>query len=205
MAALSLGRMVLQLRLSLAHVGAIKCLVCLLWCAGLVAWLWGLPALQRQENAVTVSLARAQEALQATAPADAGTSLPLPENRLAQFYAALGETAHAEEPLKRMFAIAAKSGLKLTLAEYRLTEDKAGHYQSYQIVLPVKGSYAAIRQFCEQALLAIPFASLDEVGFKRDAIASPILEAKVRLTLYLTDQPSPLGERAAPVQPEAKP
>ena len=205
MATLSPGRIGLQLRLSLAHFGVIKSLVCLLWCAGLVAWLWGLPTLQRQDNNLTLSLARAQQAQQAMATAEAGESQPLPEDRLAQFYATLGETPHAEQSLKTVFAIAAKVGLKLNLGEYKLLNDKNGHYQTYQIVVPVKGPYAAIRQFCEQTLLTIPYASLDEVGFKRDSIASPALEAKVRLTLYLSDKSSSISGKVATVNAEAKP
>ena len=53
--------------------------------------------------------------------------------------------------------------------------------------LPLKGSYAAVWQFALQALRAMPFASLDELSFRREQIADPTLEARVRLTLYLSD------------------
>jgi len=33
--------------------------------------------------------------------------------------------------------------------------------------------------------LAIPFASLDEINFKRDAVTNPLLDAKLRFTFYL--------------------
>ena len=59
--------------------------------------------------------------------------------------------------------------------------------------LPVKGSYGAIWQFALGALRAIPFASLDDIGFRRDSIGDPVVEARLRLTLYLKDVPG--GER----------
>ena len=75
----------------------------------------------------------------------------------------------------------------MSRADYKFGADRNGRYRTYQIVLPVKGSYSAIRQFCEQTLLAIPFASLDEMNFKRDAIGSSTLEAKLHFTVYLAD------------------
>ena len=58
---------------------------------------------------------------------------------------------------------------------------------TYQIVLPVKGGYQPLWQFAMQGLRDMPFASLDEVSFRRDAIAEPVVEARLRFTLYLKD------------------
>jgi hypothetical protein len=104
-----------------------------------------------------------------------------------QFYAALGEQGYAEQQLKTLFDIAAKNGLRLDQGEYKSNFDRNSDTLAYQIQLPVVGSYSAIRQFCEEVLLAIPFASLDEMSFKRDAISNNNLEAKLRFTLYLTN------------------
>ena len=56
---------------------------------------------------------------------------------------------------------------------------------TYQVTLPVKGSYGAVWKFGMLALRAIPFASLDEISFRRDAIGDAAVEARLRLTLYL--------------------
>ena len=48
------------------------------------------------------------------------------------------------------------------------------------------------------ALMAIPFASLDEINFRRDAIGSRTLEAKLRFTLYLNDVPAVAQRHVAP-------
>jgi hypothetical protein len=43
------------------------------------------------------------------------------------------------------------------------------------------------------ALRAIPFASLDDISFKRDAIGTANVEARLRLTLYLARAESGAG------------
>ena len=106
---------------------------------------------------------------------------------LARFYAALGQQRHAEQQVKLLFDLAAKNGLVLAQGEYKSGYDKAGRIATYQVSLPLKGSYAAVWQFALQALRAMPFASLDELSFRREQIADPTLEARVRLTLYLSD------------------
>jgi hypothetical protein len=109
-----------------------------------------------------------------------------PDN-LAAFYGALGERGSAEQQVKTLFALATKSGLVLRQGEYKAGHDRNAHVYTYQVNLPVKGSYQAIWQFAMAALRAIPFASLDEITFHRDAIGDATVEARLRLTLYLRD------------------
>ena len=52
---------------------------------------------------------------------------------------------------------------------------------------PVKGADRQIRQFAEQVLLALPFASLDEISFKRDNIGSPLIESRITFTIFLRE------------------
>jgi len=75
----------------------------------------------------------------------------------------------------------------LNQGEYKAGYDKASRVSTYQIILPVKGPYQAIWQFAMQGLREMPFASLDEVSFRRDSIAEPAVEARLRFTLYLKD------------------
>jgi hypothetical protein len=88
------------------------------------------------------------------------------------------------------FALADKAGLVLSKGEYREAFDSNARVYTYQLTLPVKGSYRAIRDFAMQSLRAIPFASLDEISFRRDAIGDANVEARLRFTLYLRDQQS---------------
>jgi hypothetical protein len=185
---LSLGTRALQLGLTVVRLGWIKSIAIVLCLLGILAWLWVVPLLQVETGNLKHELGRLRQsaALPATSPAAA--ALTPAEKNLADFYDVLGEKRHAEQQIKTLFAIADKAGLTLKQAEYKSAEDRGGLYHTYQILLPVKGPYGAIRQFCEQTLIAIPFASLDEMSFKRDAISSNTLEAKLRITLYLGDK-----------------
>jgi hypothetical protein len=129
----------------------------------------------------------ARTAVQAPAPLP-GVAAPEQDN-LATFYATLGERRHAEQQVRTLFGLAAKNGLSLAQGEYKSAYDRNAHVWTYQVNLPVKGSYAAIWQFAFGALRAIPFASLDDIGFRRDTIGDPQVEARLRLTLYLSELP----------------
>jgi hypothetical protein len=181
-----LAHLALRLRLSLAALGPVAgagLVVCL---AAALALAWVIPerALQGRRNAVALSQAMMPQARPAaTAPAQPG-----PNENLALFYDTLGERRYAEQQVRTLFALAAKTGLVLSQGEYKSAYDQNGRFHTYQVNLPVKGSYGAIWQFGMLALRAIPFASLDEISFRRDAIGEPVVEARVRLTLYLADQ-----------------
>lgn len=177
----------LQLRLALARFGWFNMAAIILLLTSLCAWKWGLGYLDGQIHAPLRSLEHAQRQLQANDPEGSHDGRSLLEERLAAFHHVLGDVRYAEQQVKTLFAIADKTGLTLQQAEYKAVFDRNARVTTYQTLLPVKGSYRAIRQFSEQTLLAIQFASLDEVNFKRDAIGSDAIEAKMRFTLYLGD------------------
>jgi hypothetical protein len=114
---------------------------------------------------------------------------PTADANLALFYGALGERRYAGQQVKTLFALASKSGLVLRQGEYKTGYDKNARVHTYQVSLPVKGSYRAIWQFALLALRTIPFAALDDISFRRDAIGESGVEARLRLTLYLADAP----------------
>ncbi|KFC63149.1 putative membrane protein [Massilia sp. LC238] len=133
--------------------------------------------------------ARRQAALPPPAPGAIAPPAPSADQNLAHFYASLGERGKVERQLKTLFALAEKNGLALRQGEYRSSQDRAGRFLAYQITLPVTGRYGAIWQFAFDALRALPHASLDDVAFRRDAIGSETVEARLRLTLYLSATP----------------
>jgi hypothetical protein len=157
-------------------------LLCLA-CIGALAWLIQARDLQARQ----LQLLRQMAAL----PAPLVTAPPpvSPSQNLALFYAALGERRYAGEQVKTLFDIATKTGLELRHGDYKAGYERNARLYTYQITLPVKGSYRAIWQFALSSLRAIPFASLDEINFKRDAIADANVEARLCLTLYLSDRP----------------
>lgn len=178
----------LQARFIARRLGGPICLSVLLSIAGAVAWLYGIPLL-RADIATLQNVALHAEKLLQSASDSAPESRPSPNRkRMAEFYDALGEKRYVEQQVKTLFAIADKTKLTLSQADYKIAFDKDGDFYTYQVTLPVKGAYKDIRRFCERTLLAIPFASLDDIGFKRDAISSGTVEARLRFTLYLSDQ-----------------
>lgn len=193
MSAFNPGMAGLRLRLALARFGLINCIVSVLCLVAALAWLWWMPHLRAQLSTQQHAVKEARRMLNASAPGAVGAAivkLPAAEQHMADFYDALGEQDYSEQQIKAVLSIAEKTGINLNQAEYKSAFDKNGRYRTYQILLPVKGSYAQIRQFCEKTLMAIPFASLDDMSFKRDAIGNTMLEAQLRFTLYLADEAS---------------
>jgi hypothetical protein len=175
-----------QLRLALARIGLVNGVSICALALGLVGWLWVIPQLQAEAKTQQAILVKAKTTL-ASPPVAVAAQKSIAENRLGAFYTTLAPTSDAEQQIKTIFAIASHQNLQLNLADYKMAANADGRYQSYQLQFPLSGSYAAIRQFCEQLLMEMPFASLDEINFKRDTINSPKLDAKLRITLYLAN------------------
>ncbi|MES2901020.1 MAG: hypothetical protein V4723_14925 [Pseudomonadota bacterium] len=182
---LNLAALGLRAHLALRAMGPVSCAGLVLCLLGAAALLWLVPqrALQAEQHQVALRLA-SMPAGAALAPAP-----PSANFNLVRFYDALGEQRYAEQQVKTLFGIAAKSGLALSQGEYKSAYDANGRLYTYQVTLPVKGSYLEVWQFVLSALMAIPFASLDEISFRRDNITDPAVEARLRLTLYLAERP----------------
>lgn len=180
----TLGSLLLRLRLALLRANPLTLAASVLFVVVLGSTLWmvhGVWALEAAREQWKAPVAVRVPAVVAPSPKAA------PDN-LALFYASLGQRRQAEEQVRTLFALAAKNGLTLAQGEYRRGYDRDAQVYTYQINLPVKGSYQAIWQFAMGALRAIPFAALDDIGFRRDAIGNPQVEARLRLTLYLSDR-----------------
>lgn len=171
----------LRLQLWLARRSPVWLAALLLGAGAALAWAWYF-AQPRRPAPVAVRAAPS-----AAAPATLVMAAPTAGQNLAAFRAALGQRRDVEQQLGTLFALAAKAGLTLSSGQYKAGYEPDSGVHTYQIILPVRGSYASVWQFCLQALAAIPFASLDEISFRRDAIADTLLEARLRFTLYLKD------------------
>jgi hypothetical protein len=195
---MSFGGMLLRLQLALrAHpVVAGGGLVFLCLAAGMAWTVHTATQLDAERNALVAARAARQAAASAPPSTAALPSVEVPAQSVVQpadpldaFYAALGPRRYAEQQVKTLFALAAKNGLSLSQGEYKTAYDRNARLTTYQVNLPVKGSYGAIWKFALGMLRTIPFASLDDIGFRRDSIGDPAVEARLRLTLYLKDAP----------------
>lgn len=176
----------LWLRLSLATraIGPVGGAALAVALAALLVLAWAIPASERQvqqHQAALVEAARPPAAPMVSPEASANANLAL-------FYASLGERRYVGEQVKTLFGVAAKTGLVLRQGEYKAAYDQNGRLHTYQVTLPVKGSYQAVWQFAMLALRAIPFAALDDIGFRRDEIGAAGVDARVRFTLYLAGE-----------------
>ncbi len=179
----------LQVRLRLAlyidNLGWGKIVLLALILATGVAWLRGIPYLQKQvyhleEIQADLQLKRQQQKL-----VKKDSTLDVNTLRLNTFYEMLGEKKYVEQQVKTMLYLASESGVSLKAGEYQLAENNAGKFFTYRAQLPVKGSYQQIRKFVEQVLVTIPFSSLDEISFKREAISGGVIDSKIVFTLYV--------------------
>jgi hypothetical protein len=130
--------------------------------------------------ALREQLARAAPPRGPARPADA-------EEAFARFYGYFGAPAEALEALGAVFEAAAREGVSLDSGEYRLSRERGSRLHRYQIVLPAKGSYRAVRRFVARALNEVPGLALDDLALRRETVASAVVEARVQLTLYLRD------------------
>jgi len=177
----------LRLRIMLLRANPIMAAAIVVPLVMAAALAWTLHTVWALERAQEAYAAQAKQKPQGAAtPAAAPEPVQAPDN-LAAFYGALGERHGAEQQVRILFDLASKSGLVLRQGEYKAGFDRNAHVYTYQVNLPVKGTYQAIWQFAMAALRAIPFASLDEITFHRDAIGDATVEARLRLTLYLRD------------------
>jgi hypothetical protein len=75
-------------------------------------------------------------------------------------------------------------GVVLARGEYRVVKDTKAPWQRYQITLPARGAYPAVRSWLAEVMQSVPGASLDELGLRRELATDPVVEARVRLTIY---------------------
>jgi hypothetical protein len=184
-----IGKLALRTHLAFSAFGGSNIVAALLCLAGALCWLWWIPQQQTEIETQQAELRDRRAALLAMPAAPLEAAISPAQADLAAFYAVLGDRRRAEAHIRVLFDIARASGLTLAKGEYKSEKERNSQSYSYQILLPMTGSYNAIRQFCERVLLAIPFASLDEISFRRDAIGNGALDARLRFTFYLSDAP----------------
>lgn len=112
-----------------------------------------------------------------------------PAAQLAEFYRFFPPEDSLVATLERLYAAAAHENLVLTQGDYRLAQDTEARLQRYDVVLPVKGRYGAIRRFIAQALKENPNLALTTVSFSRQSATDIGVDAQLQLTLFLGAPP----------------
>ena len=81
--------------------------------------------------------------------------------------------------------IAERDGLALEQADYKAERGPTGKLVRFQMNLPLRGEYQTIRRFLSDLRAEIPIVSLEQVQFERQKIGDTLVDAKVRLVIFL--------------------
>lgn len=171
-------------RLRLGRVGSIGLG---LFALSLTFYLSALRPAQNKLTQLQASMVSLHERIRNTANA-LRSNQDSPAEQLVTYYKFFPAPATTPEWLNKIYAAARSQNLQLEQGDYRANREKAGKLIRYQITLPVKGTYLQLRQFVATVLTEIPAASLDQISFERQKIGDDVIEAKIRLTLYLDQE-----------------
>lgn len=106
--------------------------------------------------------------------------------RLASFVAAFPSDKDIPAAFSRLHALAARHGVPLAQAEFRLSAQSAEPLARYAMVLPVKTDYARLRAFVDDVLRDMPSVALEELSLRRDDLRTELIDARLRLVLFLS-------------------
>ena len=144
--------------------------------AGALAFSFGVvQPLEAKSRSVAARLANAR-----ALPAESSSSAA---RQLGEFYAYLAKPEQTTDWLAKLYAIGQATGVQLASASY--ASEQAGRLERYQIVLPVSGSYAQMREFLDRALAEIPVLSLDQMTLKRESRRDGAVQAELKMTLHM--------------------
>ncbi|MBI2317437.1 MAG: hypothetical protein HYY28_10540 [Betaproteobacteria bacterium] len=135
-------------------------------------------------------LRRALASAREQRPAFAEAAAPLtPGDRLAAFYGFFPHPNDLPDLLEKVFGAAKQHGLRLEQGEYRLARDGTGTLQQFQLALPVHGTYPQIRKFVDGALAEVATLSIESIHIERQKVGDAMVEAKVKMVVYLGKGP----------------
>jgi len=107
--------------------------------------------------------------------------------QLREFIAFFPDVDSSSRWLAVIFTAARDEGLELAQGTYRLQPDDVLGIASYQVTLPVRGSYPHLRRFLGRVLTEVPAASLEGVTFQRERSADGVVDARIVIALHLRD------------------
>ena len=92
-----------------------------------------------------------------------------------------------EDLLQEVHDAAEARGVRIDSAEYR--QAREGLLLKSELILPVHGTYPQLRAWLADIMNGIPALALDEFSLHRESVGNPMLEGRVRLSLFLEGRP----------------
>lgn len=111
----------------------------------------------------------------------------LPEKQLTAFHQTFLNVKAAPDVLETLHEAAVVQGVTLEQGEYHLLRNSPDKLARYQIVLPIKGDYLHLRKFLSQILTDMRYASIDSIEFQRQKASDTVLDAQVKMTVFLNE------------------
>ncbi len=139
---------------------------------------------QAQEQSLVLEqeqLVAKESALQAS---ELRRKTPNTMSQLQNFLTWLPPLAANAKDVEKLFALAKESGIDLLKVDYQLTTEPGAQFFRYQVIVPVKDKYLAVRRFASSALNALPHLALDELQFSRTQSTAEVVDAQLRFTFF---------------------
>jgi Tfp pilus assembly protein PilO len=112
---------------------------------------------------------------------------PMSESeRLAEFVATFPSDKGIPATFTAMHRMAARHGLQLSQAEFRLAASGNEPLARYAMVLPVRAEYSKLRAFLDELLREVPSIALEELSLRRDDLKTELIDARLRLVMFLS-------------------
>lgn len=109
--------------------------------------------------------------------------------RLEAYYEAFPEAVALPARLQRLSELASAHALRLPRTDYRSTVEAGSPLLAVGLVIPVEASFGDLYSWLGELLREMPEVALESLVVRRDDPASDVVEADVRLQLYLRGRP----------------
>lgn len=139
----------------------------------------GLPT--ARENEALRIRAEKTEAASRAAPGHAAGAVASRED----FDAFFARPERETDWLNKIHALATAQGIAINQATYSATTEPALKLVRYQVTLPLQASYPQVRRFAGTLLNEIPVLALESVTFERKQPSDRIVDAQLKITLFL--------------------
>lgn len=139
---------------------------------------------QQQLDTARLSASMLNERIARAGQASDDRTRPVDE-QLAAFYRNFPSERDATDWIGKIAAIAQRDGLTLQQVDYKADRDRTGKLTQFQMSLPLRGEYQTLRRFLSDLRAEIPVVSLEQVQFERQQVGDPLVDAKLRLIIFL--------------------
>lgn len=109
--------------------------------------------------------------------------------RVDAFYASLPQSGELPDLLVRLHGHALARGVRVESATFRSTPEPGTPLERITLELPAQGSYLLLRAWLNDIQTAMPEMALDSISLKRDSIAEPDVQVRMRFLVFLRRGP----------------